>query len=84
MYRAPYPTGRARLDPDASYPFDQRRGGVLVLDENGPRPRLQPFATGLRNPVGFGPDGALYFASDSGIQGLFRLSPSTTDTTTAE
>ena len=34
--------------------------------------------------VGFGPDGALYFTSDSGIQGLFRLNRSASDTTTAE
>ena len=89
LYRAPYRTGQARLDPDAlsllaalpgggghssrtvrvgpdqrvyvslgisgncsdeyldaSYPFNQRRGGVLVLDDNDAQPRLQPFATG--------------------------------------
>jgi glucose/arabinose dehydrogenase len=38
---------------DASYPFDRRRGGVLVLDESGAQPRWRPFASGLRNPVGF-------------------------------
>ncbi len=111
LYRAPYRTGQARLDPDAlsllaalpaggghssrtvrvgpdrrvyvslgisgncsdeyldaSYPFNQRRGGVLVLDERGARPRLQPFATGLRNPVGFDwhPDSGVLYASNNG------------------
>ncbi len=37
----------------AGYPFARRRGGVLVLDESATPPRWQPFATGLRNPVGF-------------------------------
>lgn len=38
---------------DNSYAFDDRRGGVLVLNESGATPRLEPFASGLRNPVGF-------------------------------
>jgi glucose/arabinose dehydrogenase len=38
---------------DARYPFEKRRGGVLVLDETVRPPRWQPFASGLRNPVGF-------------------------------
>ncbi len=38
---------------DNSYPFDDRRGGILVLDESRSRPRWQTFASGLRNPVGF-------------------------------
>jgi glucose/arabinose dehydrogenase len=38
---------------DAGYPFARRRGGVLVLEEGDSQPRWQPFATGLRNPVGF-------------------------------
>lgn len=38
---------------DESYPFARRRGGVYVLDETGARPVLKPFASGLRNPVGF-------------------------------
>ena len=37
----------------AAYPFDRRRGGVLVLDENTTPARLIPYASGLRNPVGF-------------------------------
>lgn len=38
---------------DNSYAFDDRRGGVLVLNETGTTPRLEAFASGLRNPVGF-------------------------------
>ena len=38
---------------DKSYPFDKRRGGVLVLDESKDQAQWQPFASGLRNPVGF-------------------------------
>jgi len=38
---------------DESYPFEQRRGGVKVLDESVDPPAWEPFATGLRNPVGF-------------------------------
>lgn len=34
------------------YPFDRRRGGVMVLDESMTKKRLRPFSTGLRNPVG--------------------------------
>jgi glucose/arabinose dehydrogenase len=37
-----------------SYPFELRRGGVFVLDESVTPARLQPFASGLRNPVGIG------------------------------
>lgn len=36
-----------------NYPFRDRRGGVYRLDETGERPVLVPFASGLRNPVGF-------------------------------
>jgi len=36
-----------------SYPFNLRRGGVLVLNETDGRARWQAFASGLRNPVGF-------------------------------
>lgn len=39
------------LDP--SYPFDRRRGGVLVLREGDGGAEWEPFASGLRNPVGF-------------------------------
>lgn len=53
---------------DDSYPFDDRRGGVLVLDESGPRPAWKAFASGLRNPVGFDwhPDSGVLYASNNG------------------
>lgn len=37
----------------AGYPFNDRRGGVLVLNESGGNANWEPFASGLRNPVGF-------------------------------
>ncbi len=36
-----------------SYPFDERRGGVFVLREEGGAARWQAYGAGLRNPVGF-------------------------------
>ena len=50
------------------YPFEDRRGGVLVLDESGPKPVLRPFASGLRNPVGFDwqPRTGVMYASNNG------------------
>ncbi len=49
------------------YPFNERRGGVLVLRENGDL-RWAPFASGLRNPVGFDwqPNTGVLFASNNG------------------
>ncbi len=51
-----------------SYPFVRRRGGVFVLDETTGQPRLKPFASGLRNPVGFDwhPQTAVMYASNNG------------------
>jgi len=51
----------------AGYAFDQQRGGVFVLDEQRKSPRLMPFSTGLRNPVGFAWDqkGSM-FATNNG------------------
>ena len=52
----------------AGYPFDERRGGVLVLREGDGKANWEPFASGLRNPVGFDwhpQTGALY-ASNNG------------------
>jgi glucose/arabinose dehydrogenase len=51
-----------------SYRFNDRRGGVLVLDESGREPRWQTFAAGLRNPVGFDwhPQTAVLYASNNG------------------
>jgi glucose/arabinose dehydrogenase len=52
----------------APYPFDERRGGVLVLRERGGKARWSPFASGLRNPVGFDwqPQTGVLFASNNG------------------
>jgi glucose/arabinose dehydrogenase len=50
------------------YPFEDSRGGVLVLREEGGQASWEPYASGLRNPVGFGwqpGTGALY-ASNNG------------------
>jgi len=35
------------------YPFDARRGGILVLNEAADPPRWEAYGSGLRNPVGF-------------------------------
>lgn len=50
------------------YDFDARRGGVLVLDESGGEARWAPFASGLRNPVGFDwqPGTGVLYASNNG------------------
>jgi glucose/arabinose dehydrogenase len=57
---------------------------VVVRFQNGQAVRVDDLVTGFQLPdggrwarpagVAFGPDGALYFSSDSGINGLFRLS----------
>jgi len=51
-----------------SYPPDERRGGIFVIDESGPEAKLVPFASGLRNPVGFDwhPDTGVMYASNNG------------------
>lgn len=53
---------------DARYPFAERRGGVMVLREDGDRPRWEPYATGLRNPIGFAwqPQTGVMYASNNG------------------
>jgi glucose/arabinose dehydrogenase len=53
---------------DQSYRFNQRRGGVLVLDESGPEPDWQIYASGLRNPVGFDwqPQNHVLYATNNG------------------
>jgi glucose/arabinose dehydrogenase len=50
------------------YPFDEQRGGVLVLRESGRRASWEPFASGLRNPVGFDwqPKTGMLYASNNG------------------
>ncbi len=52
----------------AQYPFKDRRGGLLALDESTAPPRLVPFASGLRNPVGFDwhPVTGTMYASNNG------------------
>jgi glucose/arabinose dehydrogenase len=52
---------------DGSYPFERRRGGVLVLKEEG-EPAWETFASGLRNPVGFDwhPDTGEMYAGNNG------------------
>ncbi len=60
------------------YPFDDRRGGVLVLDETRDPPQLVTFASGLRNPVGFDwqPGSGALYASNNGPDHLgYELPP---------
>lgn len=60
------------------YPFEDRRGGVLVLREEGGEPRWEPFASGLRNPVGFDwhPETGVMYATNNGPDHLgFDLPP---------
>nr|WP_298410413.1 PQQ-dependent sugar dehydrogenase [uncultured Halomonas sp.] len=44
------------------YRFENQRGGIMVLDESGDSPQWQPYASGLRNPIGlaFDHQGTLY------------------------
>ena len=50
------------------YEFDERRGGILVLREQGERPQWEAFGAGLRNPVGFAwhPQTGVMYASNNG------------------
>ena len=52
----------------AGYDFDDRRGGVLVLQEEGGKTQWQPYATGLRNPVGIAwqPASRTLYATNNG------------------
>ena len=61
-----------------SYPFELRRGGILVLEEGQGAARWTPYASGLRNPVGFDwhPATGEMFASNNGPDHLgFELPP---------
>lgn len=51
-----------------SYPPVKRRGGVYKIDNVNGMPTLTPFASGLRNPVGFAwhPDTKELYASNNG------------------
>jgi glucose/arabinose dehydrogenase len=50
------------------YPFTDRRGGILVLNETGAQPSWETFGSGLRNPVGFAwhPVTGKLYASNNG------------------
>lgn len=50
------------------YRADDRRGGVLVLNESGGKPSWQTFGAGLRNPIGFAwhPKTKELYASNNG------------------
>jgi len=50
------------------YDFDDYRGGVLVLAQDEGKARWRPFASGLRNPVGFDwhPETGALYASNHG------------------
>lgn len=61
-----------------SYPFNDRRGGVLVLNETGGMPEWQTFGSGLRNPVGYDwhPVTGIMYASNNGPDHLgYELPP---------
>jgi glucose/arabinose dehydrogenase len=53
---------------DERYPFSDRRGGVMVLDERVDPPKWRTWANGLRNPVGFDwhPVTQVMYASNNG------------------
>ncbi len=50
------------------YRFNDRRGGILVLEEKGGKPEWTPYGSGLRNPVGFAwhPKTKELYASNNG------------------
>ncbi|MGW8247463.1 MAG: PQQ-dependent sugar dehydrogenase [Acidiferrobacterales bacterium] len=62
---------------DKSYPFDRRRGGMFVLQESKGGDQLVPFASGLRNPVGFDWDPLTHimYASNNGPDHLGFAQP---------
>jgi glucose/arabinose dehydrogenase len=53
---------------DLSYPFNDRRGGIFLVEESGLPTKLVPFASGLRNPVGFDwhPKSGVMYAVNNG------------------
>ena len=73
------PTGSGNGDPATRRPPRL----AIVRFENGEAVQVDDFLTGFQLPDGrrwgrpvgiaFGPDGALYFSSDGGINGLFRI-----------
>jgi len=63
---------------DDSYPPDKRRGGIMVLEEEGGTPRWKAYASGLRNPVGFAwhpKTGTLYASNNGPDHWGFELPP---------
>jgi glucose/arabinose dehydrogenase len=62
---------------DNAYPLDKRRGGVFRIEEKYDQPILVPFASGLRNPVGFDwhPKSETMYASNNGPDHLGFDSP---------
>lgn len=50
------------------YPFEDRRGGIMVLREAGGEAHWETFASGLRNPVDFGwhPETGVMYATNNG------------------
>ncbi len=50
------------------YPFRHRRGGIFRVAESGSTAHLEPFASGLRNPVDFDwhPTSELMYAANNG------------------
>ena len=62
----------------AGYSFDKQRGGILVLSEQGGQaPQWQPYASGLRNPIGFDwhPSGVLYASNNGPDHHGYELPP---------
>ena len=51
-----------------SYPEEDRLGGIFYIDESEQKPKLVPYTSGLRNPVGFDwhPDTGVMYASNNG------------------
>ena len=51
-----------------TYKFDDRRGGFMLLDESISPAKLVPYASGLRNPIGFDwhPSTDILYASNNG------------------
>ena len=50
------------------YPFDDRRGGIMVLREGEGKARWETYASGLRNPIGFAwqPGTGVLYADNNG------------------
>lgn len=59
------------------YPFRKRRGGIMRLEESGGEAAFEPFASGLRNPVGFAwhPATQVMYAANNGPDHLGFDSP---------